>query len=351
MQKRKVTMKDVASKAGVSRASVSVAFNNPGKLASETVDRIFQAASELGYVVDPVARTMRTRTTSAIGLLIPQTIEETIQNPYYPRLIEGIGQVCLREGYNLLLVPPLRGSMLHAIPTAAVDGFLISGLEDNRSEVLDILGDHLPAIVIDPSERHDISTVGIDDSEDFYDLVMHLLALGHERIAFAAIYTDTSERVTGWKGTMRRRVEGAMRALAKHGLSIESPNIILCEVPSTYRGGEEAFRILWGSERRPTAIVAFSDVIALGIMHAARNAKVNIPTDLSVTGYDDLPGTELVNPGLTTIRQPIVAKGRIAAEMLVERIKSTVPSLVEHKKLQTTLIVRGTTAPPNNQKK
>jgi DNA-binding LacI/PurR family transcriptional regulator len=132
---RRPTMQDVADRAKVSKSAVSLAYNDPRKLSATTLENILAAASELGYSQDPAARMLRRRRTDSLGLLLPQQLDRVLENPYYTLFMQGIGQVCQREGFTLLLAPPLRGSMLKAIPYAAVDGFIVCGLEFDRGEV------------------------------------------------------------------------------------------------------------------------------------------------------------------------------------------------------------------------
>ena len=345
MKSRRVTIHDVALRAGVSKSAVSFAFNDPGKLSESTVEQIMQAASDLGYVRNSSARAMRTNATNALGLLLPQAIDVILQNPYYASLIQGIGQVCQSEGYALLLVPPLRGSMLKAIPTAAVDGFIISGLEEERREVVEIINKHTPMVVVDPTAAIDVPTVEIEDFVELQRLVEQILARGHRRIGIAAIETDTHSTYEDWHGVVGKRMAAIMGALEDSGIKRNSPDVKIVEVPSTYQGGLEAFKELWGSEPHPTVIIAFSDVIALGILEAARDHGVRIPEDLSVTGYDDITISSMSAPRLSTVHQPIVAKGRLAAQMLVDEIRSGGSSQILHQKLAASLVLRDSLGP------
>jgi len=125
----RITIKDVAEKAGVSITSVSFAFNNPERLPEGTVQKILEVAEEIGYVPNPIARSMLTGRTGIIGILVPQPTTEIIRNPFWAEFIEGVAEVCLREGFSILLVPPLEGSVKRAVAKTAVDGFITIGLE------------------------------------------------------------------------------------------------------------------------------------------------------------------------------------------------------------------------------
>jgi DNA-binding LacI/PurR family transcriptional regulator len=345
MKTRRATMQDVADLANVSKSAVSLAFNDSKKLSETTLQNILRAAEELGYSQDPAARMLRTRRTDSLGLLLPQQLDKVLENPYYSQFLQGIGQTCQREGFTLLLAPPLRGSMLKTIPYAAVDGFIVSGLEYDRGEVTALRQRGIPFVLVD-SELHDgVPSVEIDDSEGIAELVRHLLSLGHRRIAFVAFETGTPGGYGAWRGPVLRRMQGAIAGLASAGMTPESEGISVVEVPCTRAGGATAFRELWALEDRPTAMVAFSDIIALGIIDAAREASVDVPGELSVSGFDDLIEASWISPALTTIRQPIATKGRLAAEYLVEAISGEPESRDHQQRLSTTLLLRGSTGP------
>jgi len=338
-------MQDVADKAQVSKTAVSLAFNDHSRLSDATLKHILATAQDLGYSQDPAARMLRTRRTNSLGLLLPQQLDKVLENPYYSQFLQGIGQTCQREGFTLLLAPPLRGSMLKTIPYAAVDGFIVSGLEYDRGEVSALRQRGIPFVLVD-SELHDgVPSVEIDDSEGIEQLVKHLLDLGHRSIAILAIETGIEGGYRHWRGPMLRRMQGAIDALATVGLTPASEGISVVEVPCTRAGGSRAFQELWASNNRPTAIVAFSDIIALGVLDAAREASVSVPGQVSVSGFDDLAEAGWANPSLTTVRQPIESKGRLAAEFLVESISASDVSRDHHQRLHTTLLVRDSTGP------
>lgn len=344
--KARITMQDVAAKANVSKTAVSFAFNDSSRLSAATLKTILDTAAELGYTQDPAARMLRTRRTNSLGLLLPQQLDTVLENPYYTQFLQGIGQTCHREGFTLLLAPPLRGSMLKSIPYAAVDGFIVSGLEYDRGEVSALRQRGIPFVLVDSEHHPGVPSVEIDDGEGMQTLVEHLLALGHRRITFLAFETGVEGGHDKWRGPALRRAQGAIAALAQQDLTFESPEIDVREIPCTRSGGEEAFRAIWSSPERPTAIVCFSDVIAFGVLDAARELGVSVPQEVSVTGFDDLAEAQWSNPGLTTVRQPIESKGRLAAEYLVESIAAGENRRIQQQQLHTTLLLRQSTSSP-----
>ena len=339
-------MQHVADKAKVSKTAVSLAFNDTSKLSDTTLRHILATAEELGYSQDPAARMLRTRRTNSLGLLLPQQLDKVLENPYYSQFLQGIGQICQREGFTLLLAPPLRGSMLKTIPYAAVDGFIVSGLEYDRGEVSALRQRGIPFVLVD-SEHHDgVPSVEIDDRLGIEELVNHLLGLGHRKFAFVAIETGVEGGYPNWRGPVFRRMSGAIAALDTHGLNAESEGITVLEVACTRAGGARAFQELWAQDDHPTAIVAFSDVIALGILDAARELGVSVPGEVSVSGFDDLAESRWSSPTLTTVRQPIETKGRLAAEFLVESISASDFAVDHQQMLHTALLIRDSTSTP-----
>lgn len=345
MSTRRVTMQDVADRAKVSKTSVSFAFNDSARLPASTVQHILDTAAELGYTQNAAARALRTQKTNSLGLLLPQQLDRVFENPYYAQFVSGIGQICSREGYSLLLAPPLRGSMLKTIPYAVVDGFIVSGLESDRGEVRALRQRRIPFVLVDSEPYDEVPSVEIDDASGMRDLVRHLLDLGHRRIAFVTIETGTEGGRREWRGPVRRRMDGAVESLASAGIDPDGPEITVSEAPSTRAGGAEAFRRLWALESRPTAIVAFSDVLALGVLDAATDTGVAVPSELSISGYDDVTESRGTRPSLTTVRQPIESKGRLAAEYLIETLSNPDIRWPHHQTLHSTLLVRESTGP------
>ena len=339
---KRVTYQDLADRVGVSKSTVSLAFRDSKQLSADTVERIMEAARELGYSQDPAARMLRTRRTDSIGILLPQQLDEVLENPYFSMFLQGVASVCQREGLTLLLVPPLRGSMLKAIPYAAVDGFIVCGLEEDRGEVLALRQRGVPTVMVDGEDHEGFSSIDVDEEDGTLQLMRHLLRLGHRSFAFVAIETDKGDDVSQWRGSVRTRIDAISTALAQEGLGLDSPGMSVIQVPCTREGGIRAFDEIWRSSQRPSAIVAFSDIIALGVLEGAHRAGVEVPRDLAVSGFDDIGEAASVHPSLTTVHQPIAAKGRLAAEFLVDEMART-GAEARRERLEATLLVREST--------
>jgi len=336
----KITIKDIAQKAGVSITSVSFAFNNPDRLSEGTVQRILEAAEELGYIPDPIARSMNTRRTGTLGILVPQPIFEIVRNPFLAEFLEGVGEVCDTAGLSLMLVPPLEGSMRRAIVNAAVDGFLTLGLELYKATMVVLHHRGIPFVMVDSDPVEGIPVVNVDDESGARAAMNYVLECGHRDIAILGIRSDKGGHYREYTGTLKRRVSGYLSALEAYNLTVDDQRIRLVECPSTLKGGQQAFYEVWNMAQRPTVLVAMSDIIAVGAMDSARRSRVQIPQDLSVVGFDDIPLASLITPRLTTVAQPLRRKGKLAAQILVKYLENDTPAV--HHLLPTELMVRET---------
>ncbi len=341
---RRVTIDDIAREAGVSKTSVSFAFNNPERLSAATLQHILQVAEELGYTPDPTASNLKTRRTGCLGLLLPQPVPIVARNPHTFEFIQGVGQVCHEEGLSLMLVPPLKGNLLQAISRAAVDGFITLGLEPFRQTMKVLRQRGIPFVMVDGEPVEGVPCVNIDDEAGAYAVMQHVLERGHRRIAILAIQSEHHGNYQQYTGTLRRRVRGYLRALEEVDLQIAEPEVRLLECVLEAEEGYRAFYQLWESGERPTAVVAMADLLALGVLQATRELGVRIPEDVSLVGYDDLAMNALSLLPLTTINQPITEKGQIAARLLIDLIAGK-SIAQEHVVLPVELIVRASVRP------
>lgn len=338
----RVTIADVAVAAGVSATAVSFAFNNPERLSQATLDRVLGVARDVGYTPHPAARALSLRRSGAIGLLVPQRLATVFANPFTAEIIQGLAEHLEAHDLNLLLVPPLDGSLEGAIRAASVDGFISLGLsaEDSAIATMDRLG--IPTVLVDsePGEGTLHLAVNVDDSSGAEAAAHHLLELGHRRLAIVMLPPTTSQ---SWPTPVTaRRLAGYLAALAES--DVEEPFTLTAA--ATMAAGSRAFAALPKGRRRPTAALVMSDTAAIGMMAAAAEAGLRVPEDFSVVGYDDLPMAAWTTPALTTVKQPIVEKGRLAASLLVRRLQGK--PVASPPPLKTELVVRASTARPGS---
>jgi DNA-binding LacI/PurR family transcriptional regulator len=293
----------------------------------------------LGYSPDPVASNLKTRRTGCIGILIPQPIPPIARNPHTLDFLEGVGETCHDAGLSLMLIPPLKGNLRRAIVRAAVDGFLTMGLETFRGTMVVLQQRAMPFVMVDSEPTPGIPCVNIDDEAGAYAAMAYTLNMGHRHIAILGIRSGHHGNYREYVGTLQRRINGYLRALEEEGLTIDTHNVHLAECDCEAEGGYEAFQTLWHGRWKPTAIVAMADIIAIGVLHAARDLRIQIPDDVSLIGYDDIAASRLTYPALTTVRQPTFEKGRIAARLLVDLIGGQ-PVESEHVILPVELVER-----------
>ena len=334
-QLSRVTIADVASAAGVSKTAVSFAFNNPERLGEATLQRVLGVAAELGYTPHPAARALSMRRSGTIGLLIPQRLSTVFANPFVSELIQGLGELCEEHDLSLLLVPPLDGSLEGAIRQASVDGFISLGLtpSDQALEVIDRMA--IPTVLVDSVASPSHPAVNVDDEGGARQAADHVLELGHRNLAVIGL-PPTRANVQATP-TASRRMAGYRAAIEAAG----APDAHAVTAGISVSAGARAFEALPRGRHRPTAVLAMSDMAAIGVMSAALAAGLHVPEDLSVVGFDDVPAAAWTNPPLTTVRQPTVEKGRLAARILIQRMKGK--TIDSPPPLATKLVVRRST--------
>jgi DNA-binding LacI/PurR family transcriptional regulator len=322
----RVTLKTIAAAVGVSRTTVSNAYNRPDQLAPELRDRILGAARELGYSgPDPAARRLRSGRADAVGLLVPEGLSHTFTDPASVMLIQGIARAPEAAGLALLVVPERGG-----VRDAVVDALCLYSMDAEHPNVAAARERGVPLVVVDEPRLDGHAFVGIEDRHGARLAVEHLLALGHRRFALLAAPTG--------RVVHRERLTGYREALEAAG--IEWAAVPRFELPANLpehglAGGRRALT----ADPRPTALVAATDQLALGAIAAAREADLSVPEELSVVGFDDVPGSAWSRPPLTTVRQPLFKKGEVAGRLLSGGADGRVVIL------PVELVVRGSTAP------
>lgn len=334
----RVTIADVASAAGVSKTAVSFAFNNPERLGQLTLERVLRVAQDMGYAPHPAARALSLRRSGTIGILIPQRLSTVFANPFLSELLQGMGELCEEHDLTVLLVPPLDGSLEGAIRQASVDGFISLGLnqDDRELDTLDRIG--IPTVLVDSEATPSHPSVNVDDTAGAEAAALHLLELGHRQMA--VIVLPPARAHVEHTPTAARRMAGYRAAIGRAG----APDPYLVTAGISVAAGVRAFETLPKGKRRPTAVLAMSDMAAIGIMSAAQASGLDVPGDLSVVGFDGIPMSAWTNPPLTTVSQPIVEKGRIAARLLIQRMKGR--AVESPAPLPTRLVVRSSTSEP-----
>lgn len=335
---RRATIRDVARAAGVSTAAVSHAFNTPARLRPTTVERIRLAARNLGYAPNPHARALHSRRAGVIGVLVPQPVEKVFANPFFGSFFAGLGSVTDESGIGLLAVSPVGTSLERAIASAPVDGFVIVGLNEDHEEVSPLRKRGVPFVVVDGDARTTPS-VNADDEGGAFAAASYLLAHGHAEICVLGFEAPLGHHTDARYGVGGRRHRGVVRAFeeAGHGWSDD----LLLSTPASFVGAEEMFGAHLDGGRRPGAVLAVSDAMAIGALRAAERRGIRVPDELEIIGFDDIPLAALTRPALSTIHQPIAEKGRIAARLLISGLDGGASE--EQIVLPTNLVLRDST--------
>ena len=329
------TIYDVARLAGVSTATVSRALNGTGQIAPATSAAIDAAVLQLGYQPNTVARSLVTKSTQTIALLLPD-----IANPFYAALVSGIQERALAAGSTMLLCttegdPAREEQYLSLLRAKQVDGVLVDGLVLPPERIADFVREGLPIVCLDRDiDSTSVPLVQVDNRLGARLATEHLLSLGHRRIA----------HVSGAPGLRisDERIGGYSDALA--AAAVEHRRTLVAVGSFTEEGGYEATRALLAVSKL-TAVFAANDLSALGVMHAIAESGRRIPDDVSVVGFDDLRLAGHTTPPLTTIHQPAFEIAQRATQLLLDLAAGReVPQRLHL--LEPELVVRGSTAPP-----
>ncbi len=308
------TIKQVAQRAGVSVATVSYVLNGTGVVTDETRQRVLDAVAELNYQPQYAARSMRGRS-HTLGVTLPSH-PGRLAEPALAELMSGLADAAASRGYFLLLATADADQdetelCLNLARTRRVDGLVLLDMQVNDARAQALAAAGIPHVCAGPPPTgNDSSAVVIDMRTAAIEAVQHLLSLGHRRIGLIQLPSElaVSEPV----------VDGYRRALADAGLSFEPALVV--ESGRTEEDGYQAMTELLAAFKPPTAVLAGSDELAFGAMHALTDAHLVVGRDVALVGFDDLPLAAHVNPPLTTVRQPRRAQGQQLAILLDDAI-------------------------------
>ena len=340
MARAKVTIHDVANAVGVHPSTVSRVLNANTRhmVTSEIARRVLDATRALGYHPNALAHSLRTRRSNTIGVLIPD-----ITNPVFPPILRGIEDGLAAAGYTAMIantdsVGERAGLILEGMLARRVDGFILATARRKDPTIDRCVAEDIPLVLINRTTKSGGRAVSVvtDDAAGIALTVTHLAGLGHKRIAHIAGPLHLS---TGYE-----RHRGFLAAMQKAGLEAQPALIVVAEAFSE-RAGERALLTLLDRGRKFTAVVAGTDLLALGAYDALNARGLRCPQDVSVTGFNDMPFVDKVNPPLTTVRIQHYEMGMRAATAVLERIRAPATRGVDIK-LEPALVVRGSTARP-----
>jgi LacI family transcriptional regulator len=312
----KLTLDEIAKRAGVSRTTASRVMNNRPHVRPELRERVLRVIEETGFEPNPVARSLAFQRSKVIGLVLPRSTHTLFTDPYFPRLTLGIAQACNQYDYTLsLFLFETEADEERVIPrisrTGLLDGVIIQVGRIGERLIANMLGGNTPVIVAGrPSDLPEASFVDVDNVAGADKAVTHLIRLGRRRIGTITGALNTTA------GLDRR--EGYRKALEENGIPVNQSLIV--EGDFTEIGAFDAMQRLL--TRRPDAVFVASDLMAVGALNAIQQAGLSVPDDIAVVGYDDLPPATTARPPLTTIHQPVLRFGAKAVEMLIDIIEN-----------------------------
>ena len=326
------TIKDVAREASVSIATVSRVFNDVGVVREETALRIRAVAANLRYAPHGGARSLITNRTNTLGVLLPDLYGE-----FFSELIHGIDLTARRSGYHILVSRSWEGrteieEAMRAM-RGRVDGLLLMSPHIDEEALMNVPATLPVVLLCSEAKGQSLSSVTIQNSRGARDMVGHLIATGHRRIAIirgSAGNFDAAERTKGYRAALR---EGGL----------ETNPEFECDGDFTEAGGYAAALELISRDPRPTAIFAANDSMAIGALSALRESGVRVPEDIAVAGFDDIPLARYMDPPLSSVHVPISDLGARGVEILLDAITHKLEPTRRRVRVSTRLVIRPST--------
>jgi DNA-binding LacI/PurR family transcriptional regulator len=328
-----MNIKQVAAKAGVSAATVSRAINQPGKVDAQTAERIWRVIRESNYVRNSQARALVSGKSRIFGLIISD-----ISNPFFPELVKSFSYSAIRRNYDILVASTdyrvdRLGTCVGKMIERQVDGLAIMTSELDRQHLVQLYERKLPMVFLDWGEVGPlVSRIVVDYESGVSDAMRHLVSLGHRKIAFIS-------------GPLAlKSIQSRHRAFLKCLRELNIPRFKQAAMEGNHRvdGGEAVMQVLMAQSDRPTAVLAASDLTAIGALRAIRAAGLDVPRDISLIGFDDIELSRYMHPPLTTIRLSREELGREAFDALYRSAEGT---MVQGQDIQidTALVLREST--------
>lgn len=337
-RKHRPSQKEIAREAGVSQSVVSHVLNDNQNVSISlaTRERVKEAMERLGYIPNRAAQTLRLQKTYTIAAIIPD-----ITNPYYPAYVRGIQDVLVAANYDLVVYNSdgyrhLEERALRAAVRSHVDGIIGMLFHTTLDDFRRICGDEKPAAInvvweIPEDISHlPIDTVSIDGVAAGRKVTQYLIDKGHRRIAILSGLEMTPPRES--------RLQGYLDALKENGLITDE--VLVFDGEFNEHGGYDSMSKALAVDPLPDAVFAANDLMAIGAINACRERGIEVPGDIAIAGFDDIPAASLLHPALTTIDQNALLTGQRAAELLLERLTGTYEGPTRYEEIPVQLVVR-----------
>ena len=307
-----VTMRDIAERAGVSLITVSRALNNKPDVSKETRARVRAIAEELQYAPNVHARALASGDSRTLGLIVADSA-----NPFYGKLIRGVEDTASAQGYGVILCNTSedreREAAAHQmLREKRVDGMLVTGIRTGLSPLLRLEQENIPFVLLNRYlQEIDADCVVNDNRQGAYEATAHLCGLGHRRI----VHLTGPQQIS----SVRERLAGFRQALDEYDIQFDPGLVLRCDLK--LEGGYQQIKTAMPAfAPRPTAVFAYSDLVAIGVLKALRELGLRVPQDIALVGYDDIEFAPFVDPPLTTVAQLVYEIGQKGTEILLEKI-------------------------------
>lgn len=334
--RQRVTARQVAERAGVSRATVSFVLNDVhgARIAPETRNRVLDAAEELDYHPDISGRRLATGQTNLIAYVERQTPRQVFSDGFWPEVLHGVHDTALSANYEVMFAPDaiLEGESrcTRLLRGGYVDGAIISGPRVDDEELITLLEAGAPIVLQGSWPDPEVLAVDVDNVSSAKKATDHLLDLGYSQVGLILhanqVYNAAKDRLDGYK-----------KALASRGITFE--HALVAQADFTPTSGEAAMNSLLELPSPPSAVFCTSDTVAIGAMRAIRRHGLRVPEDIAIVGFDDIPLAEYFDPSLTTIRLPAYQLGQASADLLLALLEGRVPES-KRRLLQSELVIR-----------
>lgn len=339
-----VTIKDIAKKAKVSTSTVSHVINSTHYVSEGLKDRILKVMEEENYYPNLVARSLRSKRTNTIGVILPE-----ISDPFLAEIARRIEMQLAYKGYQMIISNSEDNIQkeLESIKTLSkkmVDGILVLPTPGSRINIKELREQNIPVIFIDRETPYlNVDMVKVDNEKGCYKATKYLIELGHREIGYISKNSNTS--------TSLEREKGFKKAMHDYGINFRK-DFIIKACGRTYENSRKAVETLLNNhEYRPTAIVAEDDIMAIGAIRAISDFKLRIPEDISVIGFDDNMIDEFLVPRLSTVRYPIADLSEAVVRILMDKISNIDFEDVKKVILEPELVIRESTAHVLNKSK
>jgi len=312
---KKLTMKDIAKKAGVSKATVSRVINNTKPVSREIRKKVEKVVDQYNYKPSSVARSLAKSETKVIGLIIPD-----ISNSFYSVLVEGISHTAHSKGYNVFLCNTFRDhdleiEFLHLLAEKEVDGIILTTFHTTKEQKDFIKKFHKPMVTVNREFIGEnlprVPNIDIDNFQAAYDAVGYLIKTGHKKIGI--IRAEQQDK------TCIDRLNAYRQVLEDHDMVINEGYVVGHDFH--FESGYEGMMKILRNEEQPDAMFCISDELATGAIRAINDFGLKVPEDISVIGFDDIPLAKRFIPSITTVSQPIFEMGKAATDMIIKMLK------------------------------